>query len=792
MAKIKGITIEIGGNTQPLNKALSDVNKKSKDLQSELKQVERLLKLDPGNTELVAQKQKLLADAVENSSEKLKTLRKAQEQVQEQFARGEIGEEQYRAFQREVVKAEQELSKFENQLKDTQKSADSLGDKLNAAGDKMKSAGEKMSIGITAPIVAGGALMLKGAMDAEAAQGKLQASLGLTAKEAEKLGDVAQEVWKDGFGESIEEVSTAIANVRKNMGEMADQELKGVAAGAMTIADVFDQDVNEVTRAAGVMMKNFGISGKDALDLITVGFQKGGDFSGELLDTLREYSPQFVSLGLSADQAMGMLISGAQAGAWNLDKVGDAMKEFNIRAQDGSKTTAEGFAAIGLDAQKMGQDIAAGGDQAQQAFLATITALASIEDPVEQNIAGVNLFGTQWEDLRAKVVMAMADGAKGIDDFQGATEEAAKAARENNPGLAITTAMRDMQASVGPALLPIADIITNTVVPAIKSMAEWFANLSPTGQKFTLSMVGIAAAIGPVLMAVGKAIKIFGELDLSFIKTAAESVANVAKIVASWVTMGVQAGIQAAKVVAGWALMGAQSLLHAAKMAAAWVIAMGPIAWVTAAVVALVALIVANWETVSAKTKEVWEAITNGLSAAWESIKTFTSNSWNSIKQTATNVWNAIKETILSPIRSAKDTIMNIITTIKNAFANMKITIPKPKLPHISVTTKYKSVGEIRIPYPDFDINWYKAGGIFARPSVIGVGEAGTEAVIPLDKMPGLIADALRDAMGGGQVAMAGGITVQNMYVRNDQDIKLVARELYNLQQTNARGRGLR
>ncbi|HBK85341.1 MAG TPA: replication protein, partial [Firmicutes bacterium] len=165
---------------------------------------------------------------------------------------------------------------------------------------------------------------------------------------------------------------------------------------------------------------------------------------------------------------------------------------------------------------------------------------------------------------------------------------------------------------------------------------------------------------------------------------------------------------------------------------------------------------------------------------------------WESIKSTASNTWNNIKSAILNPIESAKQTIMGIITTIKNAFANMKITIPTPKLPHVSVSTKYKSMAGISIPYPDFDINWYKTGGIFDRPSVIGVGEAGKEAVIPLDKLPGMISSALKEAMGGNQIAMAGGVTVQNMYVRNDQDIKLVARELYNLQQTNARGRGLR
>ena len=788
MAKtIKGITIEIGGNTQPLEKALADVNKKSRDLQGELKSVDRLLKLDPSNTELLAQKQKLLAEQVENSKQKLDHLRASQEQVDEAFKKGDIGEEQYRHFSRQVINAEQDLKKFEEQLKAVGGTAKSTGLDLNDLGEKMDSAGQKMTVGITAPVVAAGGIMLKGAMDAEAAQGKLQASLGLTAEEAERLGDIATDVWASGFGESIDEANQAIVTIRQNMAGLSDEELQKATEGAMTIANVFGEDVNAVAAAAGVAMKNFGISGQEALDIITVGFQRGGNYSGELLDTIREYSPQFASLGLTADQAMGMLIAGAQAGAWNLDKVGDAMKEFNVRAQDGSTTTAEGFAAIGLDAQKMGKDIAAGGEQAQQAFLATITALSAMEDPVAQNAAGVALFGTQWEDLRSKVVAAMADGAKGIEDFQGATEEAAKAANENNPGRAITSAMREVQASVGPALLPIADIITNTVVPAIKKMAEWFANLSPTGQKFTLSMVGIAAAIGPMLVAVGKAIKILSDLDLSFIKSAAQAIANAAKVVASWLTMGVQAGIQAAKVVAGWVLMGVQSLLNAAKMAAAWVIAMGPIAWVTAAVIALVALIVANWETVSAKTAEIWTAITNGLSAAWESIKTGIVNVWTSITSSVGNAVNNLYTTIKNKMEDTwayiksipsqawnwgKDIIQRLVDGFKS------INIPTP---HFTVGWETKTFAGKSVDIPDFNVKWYGKGAIFTRPSIIGIGEAGREAAVPIDRLPDFIADALRKVAGEqiGGAASAGDV---NVTIYTTLDGKVIAKSTSRVQ----------
>lgn len=153
--KIKGITIEIGGETKPLEKALGDVNKKTRDLQSELKSVERLLKLDPKNTELLAQKQKLLAEAADNSREKLDRLKRAQEQVNQAFQRGDLGEEQYRHFSRQVINAEQDLKKLESQLKDTGTAADGLGDKMKSAGGKLKGIGQGMSIGVTAPIVGG-------------------------------------------------------------------------------------------------------------------------------------------------------------------------------------------------------------------------------------------------------------------------------------------------------------------------------------------------------------------------------------------------------------------------------------------------------------------------------------------------------------------------------------------------------------------------------------------------------------------------------------------------------------
>ncbi|HWQ89526.1 MAG TPA: phage tail tape measure protein [Desulfitobacteriaceae bacterium] len=450
------------------------------------------------------------------------------------------------------------------------KSMEEASQKMKDTGDKLTGIGEKLSVGVTAPIVAAGGALLKGAIDAENAQGKLQASLGLTADEAADLGAVAQSVWINAFGENIGEATDAVVTVRKNIGSLAEDELDLATQGALTLADVFGADVVDSTKAAGTMMKNFGIDASSALDLITGGFQKGGDYSGELLDTLNEYSPQFASMGMSADQMMGILIAGAQAGAFNLDKVGDSIKEFNIRAQDGSDATAAGFKMLQLDATLMGTAMAEGGESAQKAFVATVSALANMDDKVAQNLAGTALFGTQWEDVRSKVIVAMAEGVKGIGDFQGATDEAAKAMYSNNPGAALTSSMRELQAAIGTALLPLADIIKNDIAPAVKSAADAFANLSPEGQKTVLAIAGIAAAAGPATWALGGMVKGVGVIAgglgslIKFLGPAATATVAVGE--ASTVAAGVGA-------TGGLAGLGAS--LGAAAIAAAPFVAAG-------------------------------------------------------------------------------------------------------------------------------------------------------------------------------------------------------------------------
>lgn len=212
--KIAGLTIEIGGETSGLNKALADVNKKSKDLQSELREVDRLLKLDPKNTELITQKQKLLAESVENTKSKIDTLKESEKQAQEQFKQGKIGEEQYRALQREVIKTEEELKKVEKAAKDfggsMTQGLKNAGNDIKDFGVKVKGAGE-----VFMPVSAGAAGLLTG----------LIANTEATKEYREEMGKL--ETAFTTSGHSVEDAEMVYGEFYKLLGE-TDRSVEAV------------------------------------------------------------------------------------------------------------------------------------------------------------------------------------------------------------------------------------------------------------------------------------------------------------------------------------------------------------------------------------------------------------------------------------------------------------------------------------------------------------------------------------------------------------------------------------
>lgn len=266
------------------------------------------------------------------------------------------------------------------------------------------SAGAAVASAVGGAAVATGAFAVNSAVDMDKAVNSLRASIDATDKGAEHYRGVMKEIYADNYGEDFQDIADAISLINRNIGDISGDQLKDLAESAFVLRDEFQYDLTESTRAAKAMMNSFGISGEETMDLIALGAQNGLDYSGEMIDSINEYSVQFAKLGFTAEDMFQIMQNGAWTGAWNLDKVGDAIKELSNKAIDGSESTAEGFTSLGLNADKMAKKFAAGGESAKKAFQETMTALSSIEDPLKQNTIGVQLFGTMWEDLGPDVV----------------------------------------------------------------------------------------------------------------------------------------------------------------------------------------------------------------------------------------------------------------------------------------------------------------------------------------------------------------------------------------------------
>ena len=587
--RIKGITIELNGDATGLQDALKGVNGSLDNTQKALSDVTKLLKLDPKNTALVEQKQKLLADAVEQTREKLDALESAQEQVQQAFDKGELGEDKYLAFRRELEATRGQLGKYETDLSsleteqerlgsNTQRLeklfaatgqsvddyADVLGSRLTSAikggyasADQLQSAfgkvaksaanskeelqalveavddvdsAAKKSKGETLMQVAELSDTLQGTMgQAAATVGKgfagitagaaaaatattgllarlgdgfnqavnqIGASTGATGKDLKQLGQIAQAVYSHNFGDSLEDVADGISVVRQTT-QLMGKELQAATEAGFALRDTFGYDLAESARTASSLMKNFQIDAEKAYNIIAVGAQNGADQNGDLLDTLNEYSAQYAALGLSADQFVNGLISGAKAGVFSIDKVGDAVKEFNIRAKDGSKSTTDAFATLKLNAAKTMQAFASGGDTAQRAFFQVVRALESMQDPVAKNQTAVALFGTQYEDLEQTVLPVLAsmeDSSKQAYDALGQINQV----KYDDLG----SAMEGLKRTIEGALLPSASKITSgplmDAMEALQDMAQKLAKNIKAG-KYDSFFAGIADGINGVV-----------------------------------------------------------------------------------------------------------------------------------------------------------------------------------------------------------------------------------------------------------------------------------------------------
>lgn len=360
-----------------------------------------------------------------------------------------------------------------------------------------------MTKSVTAPLVAVGTAAIKFSSDSQDAFQQFAAATGTASNEMGKYKDMINDIYKNNFGESINDVAEAMATVNQNMSYLDDSALQRCTEYAYTLSDTFGVDVAESTRAADSLIKNYGVSAREAFNLMTQGMQSGLNFSDELFDNIDEYSVQFKKLGLDAEDMFSVFANGAQNGAFNLDKIGDAVKEFSIRAIDGSDTTKQGFEALGMNADEMAQKFGAGGKTAKEAFNEVIEGLASMDDPVAQSAAGVNLFGTMWEDLGPQVITSMSTASDAIDKSRESVEGLVNVKYDTLSG-ALGGLWRTIQVDV---LQPIGNQLIPYVtkgISAIQKFTDKWNKLGPTTQKTVVKFATVAASVGPVLMGFGK------------------------------------------------------------------------------------------------------------------------------------------------------------------------------------------------------------------------------------------------------------------------------------------------
>ena len=292
----------------------------------------------------------------------------------------------------------------------------------------------------------------------------LQVETGASATEMEGLEQSLKNIYGNNFGEDFNDIAKSMAEVKKQT-NLVGQELEDTTTNALAMRDSFDMEIGESIRAVDMMMKQFGVTSEEAYNLIAQGAQNGLDKNQNLLDSINEYGVHFKQLGFDAEEMFNMFSNGAEAGVFDLDKLGDAVKEFGIRAQDGSNTSIEAFKALGFNAEEMQHRFAAGGEIANEAFQEVTQALIKCDNKVTQTTAGVNLFGTMYEDLGIKAIAALTK-TEGALDAQKDTLTAIKDIKYDDLGSAFAGIGRQLEVDV---LIPFGE----RLLPYLNDFANW-------------------------------------------------------------------------------------------------------------------------------------------------------------------------------------------------------------------------------------------------------------------------------------------------------------------------------
>lgn len=496
------------------SKTIKEINNDMKLATLEYKnQISGMDKNASATEKLAAAKQKL-EKQLDISTAKTEGLREEYKKAAEET--GENSEKTRKLYEM-LLKAETSENNLRKALQSTNDALDAQGnkalttaeklEKIEKAGEKIKSAGEKLSVGVTAPVVAAATVGVKTFNELSSAQKLIESAFGLTKKEAESMNTAVENIFASGMVETIDEAKEAVISLGNQFPELRKQSstvIENMIKQALSLEKTFDSDMEETMRGANALMTAYGMSGQEAMDYITTATQNGLDKTHELGDNLAEYAVQFKQNGYSAKEMFEILQAGLKGGAYNLDKVNDLVKEMGVRISDGTIQTA--VEDLGGEWQTMYDTMKSNGASNNEIFSALASEISKVGDETEKATLVSSLFGSLGEDNAVQVIEAMGGLSKEMEGVKGSYDNVTGAAKNMADGVEETvtyqSAMNNMMlaaAEVGEQLAP----TINSVAEAVKNAAQWFRGLDEDTQKTIMTIAGIAAAIGPVLVIFG-------------------------------------------------------------------------------------------------------------------------------------------------------------------------------------------------------------------------------------------------------------------------------------------------
>ena len=633
--RIKGITVEIGGDTTKLSKALEGVNKDIKGTQTQLKDVQKLLKLDPTNTDLLSQKHKLLADAVSATKEKLEVVKTAAEQANTALANGEISQQQYDALQREIIETENELKRLTTEANNSHTALEKmgvLGETLQSAGDKISGVGQKL-LPVTAGVTALGTIAVKTGADFDSAMSKVAAVSDATGSEMDALREKAREMGsKTKF--SASEAADAM-NYMAMAGWKTNDMLSGIE-GIMNLAAASGEDLASTSDIVTDALTAFGLSASDSghfADILAAASSNANTNVSMMGETFKYAAPVLGSLGYSAEDsaiAIGLManagIKSSQAGtalrsaitnlAKPTDTVASAMEQYGISLTDSSGKMYSLRELMEQLRQKLG-----GLSKAEQA-----QAAASLfgKEAMSGMLAIINGSPADFE----KLSNAIDTCSNAVDGYNGTTEKMAAVMQDNLAGQVtiLKSQLEELAISFSDILMP----TIRSIVSRIQELVDKLNQLDPQTKETIAKIALVAAALGPMLVVLGKTISSVGTVFSA-----------VSKLPALF--SAVQSGIGA--------ITGALG------------VSLGPLLAIIAAVAALVAAFVHLWKTN--------DEFKSNIIAIWEQIK----STFTGLTQGITDRINALGfnfESFTDMLKAAWDELCNLLAPIfEGVFQNI-------------------------------------------------------------------------------------------------------------------------